>query len=113
MWLAGSYKLLTNLERCKSGMANQDLCPKCGMFGESTLHALRDCAKVRDIWDQVLDTKKDPSFFTGNCHEWLSSNLNNHLIYKNWDCIFKVAIWHLWRERNNRVSLFLQESIEV
>lgn len=81
------------------------MCPRCGMASESTLHALRDCVKVRSIWEKVLHTANNPSFFTDSCTDWLCSNLSNHQSHnnRNWDCIFGVTIWHVWRVRNNFV----------
>lgn len=114
LWLTGSEKLLMNMERYKRGMTDQNLCPRCGIHGESTLHALRDCVKVREIWEKVLDTSILPAFFTNSCHDWILSNLKTHHLHNNrdWACISGVTIWHVWRERNNFVFKGKQRSAD-
>ncbi|KAK8981864.1 hypothetical protein V6N11_049356 [Hibiscus sabdariffa] len=50
LWLTCRKKLMTNLERCKHTLTDVSLCPICHRSEESTLHALRDCVNLRQVW---------------------------------------------------------------
>lgn len=86
-------------------MADSDVCPRCGEFGESTLHTLRDCAKVKEIWNKVLNITDDSLFYSGDVPSWFSFNLRNQNVCNdmNWNTAFAVTVWHVWSERNNLV----------
>ena len=43
LWLAMHDKLLTNTERVRRRLTDNDICEKCHNEIESTLHVLRDC----------------------------------------------------------------------
>ena len=34
----------------RRGMGEDDICPICRVDSQSILHAIRDCARVKDVW---------------------------------------------------------------
>ena len=53
MWLVGNDALLTNFVRKKRNLTVNDSCFLCGVTVETTLHALRDCSKAKEMWNSV------------------------------------------------------------
>lgn len=49
------FLVLTNSERKKRKMTNDDLCPRCSLAEETIMHALRDCDLVKDVWEGMID----------------------------------------------------------
>ncbi|MBA0660059.1 hypothetical protein Goklo_012113, partial [Gossypium klotzschianum] len=59
----------------KRDIGRDTSCGLCGYHSKDILHVIRDCLGVREIWSQVIPIKNHLSFFAGNLHEWLESNL--------------------------------------
>ena len=49
LWILCKQRLLTNSIRRERHMALEDSCPRCGLYSESVMHMVRDCAKVSNL----------------------------------------------------------------
>ncbi|KAK8978768.1 hypothetical protein V6N11_029136 [Hibiscus sabdariffa] len=54
LWLAGRQKLMTNLEHCKHSLMDNSNCPICHRADETTLHTIRDCDSLQQIWHRIV-----------------------------------------------------------
>ncbi|KAK8511943.1 hypothetical protein V6N12_074632 [Hibiscus sabdariffa] len=50
LWLAYRQRLMTNSERCRRGLGQSVICPRCHMAEETVLHTLRDCTESTTAW---------------------------------------------------------------
>lgn len=117
LWIIANNKLLTNAERFKRHMTDTAACSLCNGEMETTLHAIRDCGKVRRLWEKLVPPLKWNDFFHGNLAEWLDSNLKGNysadsVSNLSWSYTFIVAIWSIWRERNNTIFNGKDRNIE-
>lgn len=106
LWKLAHGRLLTNEERKLRGMAHDDSCSRCSLNPESIMHILRDCDEVRDFWSTVVHTDQMARFFSLRFHSWLDWNLSCKDMGRDqveWCTFFGVAIYELWRDRNNFV----------
>ena len=56
-------------------------CPICHQEAEIVLHALRDCARAKNVWRQLGVQSSNHEFWLPNLQEWLNNNAklrNNH-----------------------------------
>lgn len=51
LWKLVHGCLLTNDERCRRGMAQDNLCPRCLFAPETLMHMMRDCDAVQQFWN--------------------------------------------------------------
>lgn len=68
-------KILTNSERAKRRMTNDESCTACENVQETVLHALRDCKVATDVWLKVISADSVSGFFWLNMEDWLSANI--------------------------------------
>lgn len=54
LWKVAHGRLLTNDERCRRGMTDSDICPRCNNQPETILHATRDCEVISSIWSKII-----------------------------------------------------------
>ncbi|KAE8691435.1 hypothetical protein F3Y22_tig00110890pilonHSYRG01386 [Hibiscus syriacus] len=66
VWLALKTRFMTNCERSKRMFTDDPSCPFCGDTLEITLHVLRDCIHARRIWEMILNSSLEQSFYTSN-----------------------------------------------
>ncbi|CAL1388375.1 unnamed protein product [Linum trigynum] len=72
MWLVNQRKLLTNAERKRKHLTNDDGCKICGGGPETTLHVLCDCPYARATWAEALQNEPDhDDFFEPNIERWM------------------------------------------
>ncbi|KAF7838891.1 ribonuclease H [Senna tora] len=105
MWLCGHNKLLTNSERVKRCMTDSSTCTRCNRSSEDTLHALRDCPKVKSIWMRLVKPGHWPLFFSADLKNWLEVNMKRNFgsTELEWRTTFAITCWSLWRWRNEHV----------
>ena len=105
MWLCVNGKLLTNSEHVKRGLMPHGDCSRCESSCETSLHALRDCSKVKDMWMRLVKPCHWPAFFNVNFHEWICMNFKKNLglLDLGWKEVFATACWYFWRFRNEFV----------
>ena len=93
--------------RARRGIGTDDLCPICQEEKESSLHALRDCARVRVVWLQLGVRYTNQAFWSSDFQEWLTMNESRGSRVKygknNWSMLFSFAIWMNWKSRNQTV----------
>ncbi|CAN1192186.1 Putative ribonuclease H protein At1g65750 [Linum perenne] len=75
LWLAAHNRQLTNAERRKRPMTNDDFCRLCPSSVEDVLHVLKDCKLAKMFWEGFLAPAKLTSFFSGTIQDWLSTIL--------------------------------------
>ncbi|MBA0570855.1 hypothetical protein Golob_004461, partial [Gossypium lobatum] len=92
IWLVFKQRLLTNSERVRRGIGQEESCHLCGYNTEDALHVLKDCPFANDIWNQVIPSNQHKWFFNGNLSEWLLCNLRDQsdnsmrgLVSYNWE----------------------------
>ena len=107
LWLAFKRKLLTNEERTKRGMTNEDHCSICNMGVEDVDHVLRHCTVAKQCWQQLVPPQRQSEFFGKPFHNWFLWNLNPRCIGTHWRLYFGTLCWKLWDNRNK--SIFANE----
>lgn len=111
LWKLAHGRLLTNEERFKRHMTNDNLCPRCQGGPETLLHMLRDCDEVQSFWQSVVHLDHLSRFFSLGTCSWLDWNMTEKSVGRiqlDWQLFFGVAVYELWRDRNSLV--FSQES---
>ncbi|MBA0796105.1 hypothetical protein Gohar_006903 [Gossypium harknessii] len=92
------------MKRTKQGIGNNSLCPVCGYETEYTLHVLRDCSAVNEVWLQVLPFDSQQHFFSRSLQEGWTSNLACHVQLPRcgliWSCLFGLMVWRIWKNKN-------------
>ncbi|KAK7250720.1 hypothetical protein RIF29_33336 [Crotalaria pallida] len=87
-------------------MTNEGQCPVCGLEEETTLHALRDCLDVQNVWNRLLPGLNDSNFFLMDIELWISWNLRTgagDYSREDWPILFVTAADILWMRRNKIV----------
>ncbi|CAJ2657171.1 unnamed protein product [Trifolium pratense] len=76
------------------GMLQDNSCPRCNNNIETTIHCLRDCDVVKNVWKSVGYTNN--MFYQGvDIYVWLRSGLDSPSTF-----LFMAAIWLIWCTRN-------------
>ncbi|CAN1848778.1 Putative ribonuclease H protein At1g65750 [Linum perenne] len=99
LWLTAHNRLLTNGERKRRHLADDDLCNHCKSAPEDALHVLRECPFARKLWISILPPDHLPTFFTGNLHDWLLRELKD----KELGQLVGITSWLLWKARNEAI----------
>lgn len=56
-------------------------CYNCDLVMESGWHALRDCPRARNVWNEVLPLSRRRKFFQEqNLERWFKSNIRSILL---------------------------------
>uniref|UniRef100_A0A2C9V942 Uncharacterized protein n=1 Tax=Manihot esculenta TaxID=3983 RepID=A0A2C9V942_MANES len=118
IWLACRGKILTNEERFRRGLTNNEACGLCGTHQESVLHVLRDCRMIKSVWREVVAPAKQGAFFSLSLTEWLNANICSSVKFNNedfsWFSIFSIVCWFAWKQRNDLVfNGGLQEAWDI
>ncbi|KAK9032604.1 hypothetical protein V6N11_056864 [Hibiscus sabdariffa] len=87
IWAILQQRIMTNLERFRRSLSHDSACSLCGSSPESITHVLRDCPNAS-----------------------LLSRLVDHV---NWPVFFAVAIWLIWKRRNDVFNTDLGSSSNV
>ncbi|KAJ7982509.1 Ribonuclease H [Quillaja saponaria] len=103
VWLAYLNKLLTNDLRWKRKMVDLPSCSLCSSLVEDVLHAIRDCSHVSQIWQKMVPSFMQSSFFSANLNDWFILNLNCGVLFRDtipWPTVFSFLAWRFWKWRN-------------
>ena len=73
MWLAASDALFTDCVWLKRGLDVNDSYVLCGVAAETTLHALCDCPKAKELWKSIGISFIKDSFFQQPLILWLEN----------------------------------------
>lgn len=74
IWLAFKQKLLANMKQVRREIGNGNLCAICGYDSKDILHAIRDCSRAKEVWNQVISVDRS-GIFSRSLKEWLEDNL--------------------------------------
>ncbi|KAK7259573.1 hypothetical protein RIF29_25182 [Crotalaria pallida] len=78
IWKLEHDRLLTNERKSTWGLRQSD-CPFCIGVAETSLHAMRDCAKATQLWNQIIAPSDYNKFYSMDLFSWIRSNLNRML----------------------------------
>lgn len=105
----------------RRGMDVDEACPICQREPKSIIHAIRDCAWVKDVWLQLDVSTANQEFWTSNLQDWVNlngkANCSRAQGKPPWKIIYSFAVWSIWRNRNmavfnrERVNLNLSQDI--
>ncbi|XP_061355349.1 uncharacterized protein LOC133299869 [Gastrolobium bilobum] len=102
MWKCLHRRLPTRAWAAKWSDANP-VCSRCLSAYETDFHVLRDCVVTKTVWDKMLSTRRQASFYDLDWVDWMSSNICNDRSGPNslnWDTIFLLTCRELWNDRN-------------
>lgn len=97
---------MTNKERVRRSLASDPYCEGCPYIEETPSHVFQNCQSARKVWHHLLGRENWHAFRIGRVKDWLFSNLEenkNKDGYEDWDIVFGVTLWLLWKWRNERV----------
>ncbi|KAL4376861.1 hypothetical protein GQ457_02G014130 [Hibiscus cannabinus] len=80
LWLALHGKLLTNLERKRRHLVEDDKCHFCSHEVESLDHVLRHCTFVVNVWNKVIPQRDLAVFNSMDLDDWFRSNLSQQVM---------------------------------
>ncbi|KAK4282627.1 hypothetical protein QN277_013982 [Acacia crassicarpa] len=101
-WMMVHQRLLT-MSRIARWSGGDGLCPCCKREPESLLHALRDCITAKGIWENLVSTNFNWSFFDQDTKSWMVHNFGvavNCNVSERWLTIFLITCWKIWNWRN-------------
>ncbi|CAN1815404.1 Putative ribonuclease H protein At1g65750 [Linum perenne] len=99
LWLVAHNRLLTNSERKKRHMTDDDCCRLFPSSVEDNLHVLRDCRAAKNFWMNFSNFSREASFFTSNLQDWLHKYIKTEELSLQ----FGIALWLLWKARNEDI----------
>lgn len=75
IWLAIHKRLLTNVSRCKRGLATEPRCTICNRESETLLHVLRDCPITTELWKHLVPNNLWRRFMRMPFDPWIRWNI--------------------------------------
>ena len=91
----------------RRGITQDIVCPICQGGSETILHALRDCNQLKCVWNQLGISSSNHDFWRSDLQSWLSFNgrmiSNLCATQPPWKVVFPIALWNVWKNRNNMV----------
>lgn len=106
LWKVAHEHLLTNVERVRRNMANEDLCPRCQQCPETIMHVIHGCEEVQQFWYTFVHPDQVSRFFSLGLEGWLNLNLSYQdidIANSMWSTFFGIVMYELWRDRNRLV----------
>lgn len=105
MWVVCHDRVMGNLNRFKRNMTDNPRCAICDAREDSTLHIIRDCPMAKVIWNRLGGPADHAHFYHSPLKKWVSENLNHkdEEGYPVWATYFGIALWWIWRWRNNAI----------
>ncbi|KAL4281492.1 hypothetical protein GQ457_03G010450 [Hibiscus cannabinus] len=101
--LAVHNRPLTNKERHRRHLVDSSCCPFCTHNEEDLSHVLRHCGKATQVWSTLIKPNMFHEFMAKPLDVWLEENLrgNNSVAFHdgNWNVLFAVIVWKLWKQR--------------
>jgi hypothetical protein len=71
------YRLITNEERHKINMTDDNSCYRCQHGPESIIHVLRDCKEAMKFWSWIIKPYNWAKLFSLGLISWLEWNLGD------------------------------------
>ncbi|XP_065632397.1 uncharacterized protein LOC136068763 [Quercus suber] len=107
LWLCQHNSIGVKSCLARRGVVADKLCPICQREPESIIHALRDCAWVREVWMQLGVNIANQEFWRSNIQDWI--NFNGKISHSRaqekppWKTAFSFAMWCIWKSQNMAV----------
>ncbi|XVF66077.1 hypothetical protein PTKIN_Ptkin10aG0005200 [Pterospermum kingtungense] len=111
-WKLSHDILPTYLALTKRRILSDPICPRCSVAEETTTHAIRDCAKARNIWAEA--PCKNEWLAIGDSHplQWLSAVAKK--VSKESFEEGLMLCWAIWNNRNKKIKeRYKQEALLV
>lgn len=106
LWLVKHGRLLCNAEKKRRHLTLTDSCPTCVNESETIDHLFHKCPKSKEIWRELVGASEEDRLANMSFKDWLSTNLEkkvNSRHGKNWLVVFAIAMWGIWRWRNELI----------
>ncbi|KAF7800797.1 putative ribonuclease H protein [Senna tora] len=106
LWILSHDCIMTESQRLKRKLSNSDMCRRCNLSRESSLHAIRDCPLVKPLWYKIVDKKYWSNFFSLELRDWVVFNLSrvtSDRLNLPWSSTFGTTCWYIWKQRNDWV----------
>ncbi|KAF7803041.1 hypothetical protein G2W53_042152 [Senna tora] len=106
LWSLAHEGIMTENQRWKRKMTDNDVCKRCLLHSETSLHALRDCCHVAPLWRSLIPQNKWRKFFSLNLCSWIEASLSSSMGCSDnfsWNTKFGYTCWLIWKQRNNWV----------
>ncbi|CAL1382969.1 unnamed protein product [Linum trigynum] len=114
VWMAAHGKITTNSVRKHRHLAQDDSCPDCPGAPETVLHCLRDCHRVKVVWNRTVEQQNQAEFYNMSHEAWFKENLKDDSTGSwtgNWNSFFSLMIWYIWKCRNENIFRGIKLSI--
>ncbi|CAN1328316.1 Putative ribonuclease H protein At1g65750 [Linum perenne] len=96
LWLVLQNKLLTNAERKRRHLTDNNSCPRCNSHEESVSHVLRDCQFAANVWSALNLHVACP--IQNSAEEWIMAGFKHPQ-----NMLFGIGCWYLWKARNDLI----------
>lgn len=105
LWLVVHQVLMTNSERWRRHLCDNNICTVCKRGEETILHMLRDCPAMSGLWSRLVPLRKRREFFDCTLLEWVYWNLNETIVLDDvpWPIYFCMGAWWGWKWRCGNV----------
>ena len=74
---------MTNASRIARHLTLNEKCPRCRTKLETNIHDIRECPKVKDLWQRLVHPSFWSSFFIIDMIGWLTMNMKHDLSNNN------------------------------
>ncbi|XP_073360650.1 uncharacterized protein [Aegilops tauschii subsp. strangulata] len=117
-WLLAINRLLTADRLMARQWPNCYFCPLCMRSLETNVHLFQECPWARRLWARGADRFQLPSCHPDNWNirtdttEWLLGLTTNVAQAKKARSISLLIAWTIWAERNNRIFIGQERSVE-
>ncbi|KAJ1421325.1 Ribonuclease H-like superfamily [Sesbania bispinosa] len=102
LWLVLHIGLETRSKAFAIHIADSAICPACGLHKEITLHILKDCYIINDVWEMFGVGVDGEGWKVCDIREWVLRNLDDqHDSIRS--IIFNLAMWRIWKARNAKL----------
>lgn len=103
-WLAMRDRMVTRDSLISWGMDVSPSCLLCGTRAESVKHIFFECDYSLRVWNDIMARSRlQPPSALHAIVNWLSSPQLQGKLRTMLHLIFQATIYHLWKERNNRL----------
>ncbi|WCJ40291.1 DNAse I-like superfamily protein [Euphorbia peplus] len=74
IWLVTKRRILTNPERKRRHLSDEDLCQICNLYPETITHVFRDCPFARSVWLRLLHHNEFNEFISIDEANWFQES---------------------------------------